>query len=176
VEVLAPVAVGTVSLQEIFLTRLGLVVGVEMHLALHFVLAMSEGTPIAKLTSTSGFPILTHLSLQFPGVILHESLLFLQSLESLLLWLNIYFEFVGGIRGIKGHTGRGSIGISSVFLLITITAFWGIGLSGQTIRLLLLLQVSVILDGYLKIVVVVITTSLGSDGSGSQKSIRKGGT
>jgi len=171
VEILAPVAVGAVSLQEIFLTRLGLVVGVEMHLALDFVLAMGEGTPIVKLTSSSGFPILTHFSLQFPGVILHESLLLLLSLESLLLWLNIYFEIVGGIRSVEGHTGRGPIGISSVFLLINFTAFWGIGLCGQTVRLLLL-QVSVILDGYLKIIVVVITTSLGSDGSGSQKPIR----
>jgi len=134
-------------------------------------LTMSKGTPITKLTSSSCFPIFTHFSLQFSWIILYKSLLFLLSLESLLLWLNIYLEIVWGIRPIEGHTWRGSI---SVFLLINLTTFWGIGLSRQTVRLLLASWdvKSVILDSNLKVVIVIMTTTLGSNGSRSYKSIR----
>jgi len=94
-EILTSMSVGTVSLQEILLAGLGLVVRVKMQLVLKFMLTMGKGAPITKLTSSLSLPVFTHLSLQFPGVILHESLLFLLSLESLLLRLNVYLEIAG---------------------------------------------------------------------------------
>jgi len=92
VEVLTSIAIVAETPVEILLTGFGLVIFMEMDFAFQFILTMSERTCIAELASSSMYPILTELSLQFFGIILNEFLFFLEISEVLTLGLNINFE------------------------------------------------------------------------------------
>lgn len=134
VEVLAPVAVGTVPLKEVLLARLGLVVGVEVLLALQFVRPMGEGTSIPKLARTGRIPVLAHLRLQLPGVVLHELLFLLLSMEGLLLGLDIYLECggVGSVVVADGVAGM-EVLVALQLPLVHLAAVRSVGLGRERI-------------------------------------------